>query len=151
MNTLLTKDRTHKKVHDIRKADSGYNNGERRSSEFHPKIYRDTICISKNTVDGRRAIAKTFADEKPCTRHNQITRFTHERVKLQLAFVFPFFPLFPFRLFYTVDMSSVRNFFLLKGAAFRQRFRTSLKFHACKIYPLYETLKSKVFHESSED
>jgi len=47
MNTLLTKDRTHKKVYDRRKADSDYNNGQHRSSEFHAKIYHDTICISK--------------------------------------------------------------------------------------------------------
>lgn len=79
---------------------------------FAQKIYRDTICINKTRWMGRRAIAKTFTDGKPCTRHNQITRFTHQRVKLQLAFVFPFFPPFPFRLFTvdTVDMSSVGNF-----------------------------------------
>lgn len=46
--------------------------------------------------DERRAIRKS-ADKNPyCTRHNQITHFTRERVKLELMHVSLLFPLFRF-------------------------------------------------------
>lgn len=125
--------------------------GQHRSSEFHAKIYGDTICISKTRWMEEERLRKRSLTKSLALVITKLHASLTSALNCNQRSFFHSFRHFPFG-FFTPSIRLVSAVFSFSRSSFSSAFSHIIKAptNAKYIYSLYETLELNIFHESAK-